>query len=154
MYVEHESSTQTMWEHVTIRDICSSKELADAAWVALEGTQLSLRESKKRNREGGTGRWNALRGSHRHASPCWSPIHAMPPLGSRDGMALTPKISWMGRIAIPTCRESKGTEIIRRKARDSTPERMLPQSHPMGILDCTRPAHLLSLYLHAATHLQ
>ena len=54
--VEHESSMQTIWwEHEMKRDICSLKELAEAAWAAHEGEQPSERESKKRSREGGTG---------------------------------------------------------------------------------------------------
>ena len=53
--VEHESSMQTIWEHEMIKDICSWKELAEAAWAAHEGEQPRQRESKKRSREGGTG---------------------------------------------------------------------------------------------------
>ena len=54
--VEHESSMQTTWEHEMIRDICSWKELAAAAWAAHGRKQPSQREStEKRNREGGTG---------------------------------------------------------------------------------------------------
>ena len=34
--VEHESSMQTIWEHEMIRDICSCKELSEAAWAAHE----------------------------------------------------------------------------------------------------------------------
>ena len=54
--VEHESPMQMIWEHEMIRDICSRKELAEAAWAAHEGEQLSQRESKKRSRERGTGK--------------------------------------------------------------------------------------------------
>ena len=55
--VGHESSVmQTIWEHEMIGDICSWKELDEAAWAAHEGRQPSQRESKKRNREGGTGK--------------------------------------------------------------------------------------------------
>ena len=39
-----------------IRDICSWKELEEAAWAAHERKQPSHRESKKKNREGGTGK--------------------------------------------------------------------------------------------------
>ena len=54
--VEHESWMQTIWEHEMIRDISSWKELAEVAWAAHEGKQPSQRESKKRNREGCTGK--------------------------------------------------------------------------------------------------
>jgi hypothetical protein len=32
--VEHENSMQTMWDYEMLRDICSWKELAEAAWAA------------------------------------------------------------------------------------------------------------------------
>ena len=54
--VEHQSSMQTIWEHDMLRDMSSWKELAEAAWAAHGRKQPSQRESKKRNREGGTGK--------------------------------------------------------------------------------------------------
>ena len=49
------SSIQTMWEHETIRDVCSWEELGDEGRGGHEGKQLSQREPKKRNRRRGGG---------------------------------------------------------------------------------------------------
>ena len=53
--VEHESSMQTIWEHEMIKDICSWKELAEAAGAAEEGGRLRHREFTQRSRAGGIG---------------------------------------------------------------------------------------------------
>ena len=54
--MEHGSSMQSIWEHEMPGDICPCKELAEAAWAAHERRQPSQKESKKRNREGDTGK--------------------------------------------------------------------------------------------------
>ena len=59
---------QSIWEHEMPGDICPCKELAEAAWAAHERRQPSQKESKKRNREGGTGK-GVLRGVDEVVSP-------------------------------------------------------------------------------------